>query len=148
MRAIAVEAQRIFYTLIAGIALVALNGCASYPRSGSDAVVGKWTNSRRTLLTIRGDNMFSSITANNMIHVWGTYTIAHHTITFRAVGGDTSTGCRGNGVYEFRRISNDALQFSLVDDRCKTRRRNLALVWHRSGMWPEPAGRLTGARLH
>jgi hypothetical protein len=137
-RAIAVGVQRVFSTIVTGIALFALSGCASYPRSGSDAVVGKWTNSRGTLLKMRGDYTFTSMTRSDMNHVWGSYTIAHHAITFRALGGDVSRNCRSDGLYHFRRISAEALQFSVVSDKCKTRRRDLVLVWHRSVINAEP----------
>src|SRR5438874_1141197 len=129
---------RSFWAVVAATFVIALNGCATYPRSGSDAVLGKWSNSRGTLLTMMADGTFSSVRADSIRPVWGTYTIAHHAITFRAVGGDTSKSCRDNGVYQFAQISDDTLELSVVSDSCKVRRRDLASVWHRGAVNPEP----------
>ena len=57
------KTQRTFQLLLAGIVLMLLNACATYPRTGSRALVGTWTNALGTVWTINADNIFHVVAA-------------------------------------------------------------------------------------
>ena len=52
------KTQRFLPIVLAGIVLMLLNACATYPKSGQSALVGTWTNSLGTVWTIKADGSF------------------------------------------------------------------------------------------
>jgi hypothetical protein len=123
------KTQRTFQLLLAGVVLMLLNACATYPRAGSGALVGIWTNSLGTVWTINADNTFHVVSAKR--HLWGNLTVAGDTVTIQEAGGKTAKGCKGPGVYHFTRSAENTLVFTLVRDGCKERIKNVTLAWHR-----------------
>ncbi|HWX15160.1 MAG TPA: hypothetical protein VNY07_01115 [Chthoniobacterales bacterium] len=123
------KTQRTFQLLFAGVVLMLLNACATYPRAGSGALVGTWTNSLGTVWTINADNTFHVVSAKR--HIWGNLTVAGDMVTIQEAGGKTAKGCKGPGVYHFSRTAEDALAFTLDRDNCKERIKNVTLSWHR-----------------
>jgi hypothetical protein len=114
--------------VFAGIFLVLLSACATSPRSGSAALVGTWTNSLATVWTIKADGTFDVVNPHR--HIWGTYTIAGDTVTIQETGGKTAKGCKGPGVYKFSRPNENTLTFTMVNDACKERIKNVTVPWH------------------
>ena len=116
--------------IFAGVLLLLVNGCATSPQTGGGPLVGTWTNSLGTVVTYKADGTFDVVGAK--FHVWGNYTVAApDTVTFQETGGKTAKGCHGPGVYKFSRPSENTLAFTLVNDRCKERIKNVTLAWHR-----------------
>lgn len=50
-------------------------------------------------------------------------------VTLRDAGGYLPKGCKDKGLYHFDRTAEDKLQFTLVHDACKLRRKNVLQVW-------------------
>jgi hypothetical protein len=123
------KTQRLLQIFLVGIVLVLLNACATYPRTGSGALVGTWTNSLGTVWTINADNTFHVVAAKR--HISGNLTVAGDTVTIQEAGGKTAKGCKGPGVYHFSRSAENTLAFTLVRDGCKERIKNVTLAWHR-----------------
>lgn len=117
---------------VAGLVLL-LNSCALfYPDSGPDALVGTWTNSVGTVWTIKDNGTFDAdLNHDGKRDAWGKYTVSGNTLTMVRVGGIKPKGCGGKAVYQFNRTSDDTLQFTLVRDACKLRKKNVLQVWHK-----------------
>jgi hypothetical protein len=102
-----------------------------YPRSGSAALVGTWTNAFGTVWTLNSDGTFDvDLNHDNRRDAWGTFTVANDTVTIHGTGGIMPAACKGDGVYRFNR-SADTLHFNRVHDLCKLRVKNVVLRWHR-----------------
>jgi hypothetical protein len=126
------KTQRTFQLLLAGIVLMLINACATYPRSGQAALTGTWTNSLGTVWTCRADGTFDvDLNRDGKRDAWGTVTVSGNTATVQRTGGINPKGCNGPGVYTFTRPDKDSLQFRLVSDACKLRKKNVLLAWHR-----------------
>jgi hypothetical protein len=126
-----VKTKRSLQILFAGVFLVLLNACATYPRSGQAALVGTWTNSLGTVWMMNADGTFDvDLNKDGKRDAWGTCTVDGDTVTIMRVGGIKPKGCDGKGVYHFSR-TKDVLQFTLVSDTCKLRKENVLLAWHR-----------------
>lgn len=126
------KTQRFLPIALAGIVLMLLNACATYPKSGQAALVGNWTNSLGTVWMIKADGTFDvDLNRDGKRDAWGTYTIASDTMTIHSGGGTIPHGCKGDGVYKFSRTDKDALSFTFVSDKCKLRKRNVLLGWKR-----------------
>jgi hypothetical protein len=121
--------QHTLQLVLAGVVLILINACATYPRSGQAALVGTWSNSLGTVWTMKTDNTFDVVNAKR--HIWGNVTVAGDTVTIQETGGNTPKGCKGPGVYRFSRSAEDTLTFTLVKDGCKERIKNVTLAWHR-----------------
>jgi len=115
--------------IFAGVLLLLVNGCATSPQAGGGPLVGVWTNSLGAVWTIKADNTFDVV--NPKRHIWGSLTMTGDTVTIQEAGGKAAKGCKGPGVYKFRRTSGDSLAFTLVNDGCKERIKNVTLAWHR-----------------
>ena len=126
-----------FQTIFTGILMILLGACANISPDGHPwitgistapgALVGTWTNSLNTVWTIKSDGTFDVV--NPKRHIWGKYTVAGDTVTIQETGGKTAKGCKGPGVYKFNRTGN-TLAFTLVNDSCGERKRNVLLAWH------------------
>jgi hypothetical protein len=118
--------------VLVGLVLALLGACATYPKSGQAALVGTWTNSLGTVWMIKADGTFDvDLDKDGKRDAWGTYAIGGDTITLMRTGGVKPKGCDGKGVYRFNRSDKDSLQFTLVSDACKLRKKNVRLGWHR-----------------
>lgn len=116
----------------ATVLLLLLNSCALfYPDSGQEAVVGTWTNSFGTVWMIKPNGTFDAdLDHDGKRDAWGKYSVSGNTITMMRTGGIKPKGCNGKGVYRFNRTSDEALQFTLVRDACKLRKKNVLQLWH------------------
>lgn len=124
--------QRLSQILAAVILIVLLNACASYPKSGSGALVGTWTNSIGTVWMIKADGRFDvDLDKDGKRDAWGKWRVDGDKVTFVRKGGVKPKGCDGKGVYHFSRTGEDTLQFTLVEDKCKIRVKNVTQVWKR-----------------
>ena len=113
-----------------GILLVILQGCAWLPKPAPPSVTGKWVNPIGTVWTIKTDGTFDvDFTRDGERDAWGKYTVDGVRVTLTAMSGLNLKGCDGEGVYNFRR-DGDKLRFSLVNDACQLRKRNVLLSWH------------------
>ena len=121
--------QPSFRIIFTGALVALLSACATYAPAGPGPFVGTWTNSLGTVWTIKGDNTFDVV--NPKRHIWGNLTMTGDTVTIQETGGKAAKGCKGPGVYKFRRTSGDSLAFTLVNDGCKERIKNVTLAWHR-----------------
>jgi hypothetical protein len=120
--------------IFAGVLLVLVNACATAPKSGPSALVGTWTNSLGTVWTIKSDGTFD-VDRNNdgKRDIWGTYTVAGDSITIQETGRTTPIpkDCKGPGVYKFSRPDANTLMFTLVNDACALRKKNVLLAQHK-----------------
>ena len=114
--------------ILAAVLLVLVNACATTARSGPAALAGTWTNSLGTVWTMKADGTFEVV--NPKRHIWGKYTIAGDTVTIQETGGKTAKGCKGPGTYKFSRPNENTLTFTLVNDACGERTKNVLLAWH------------------
>jgi hypothetical protein len=121
--------RRSLELLLAGIFAILITGCAALQNMGQPEVVGTWTNAVGTVWTLRPDGMFEvDLTKDGKRDAWGTYTVEGDTITLQGTGGLRPKGCRGKGVYKFKR-DGDNLRFTLVKDACKLRKQNVLMPW-------------------
>jgi hypothetical protein len=120
--------------IFAGVLLVLVNACATAPKSGPSSLVGTWTNSLGTVWTIKSDGTFD-VDRNNdgKRDIWGTYTVAGDSITIQETGRTTPIpkDCKGPGVYKFSRPDANTLMFTLVNDACALRKKNVLLAQHK-----------------
>jgi hypothetical protein len=118
-----------FQILPALLILAVLSGCAMFPKAKSSPVVGTWTNSIGTTWMIKSDGTFDvDLNRDGKRDAWGSYSVDNETITVRGTGGMMPKGCDGEGVYHFKR-NGDNLSFTVVNDKCKLRKKNLAQAW-------------------
>jgi hypothetical protein len=112
-----------------GFALL-VSACAMFhPRTGRDALVGTWSNTLGAIWTIKSDGTFDvNLNHNGHRTIWGKYTVSGDTITLWRKSGFVPNHCLGRGVYRFSRTGY-ALQFVLVSDDCRLRRKNMLLPW-------------------
>ncbi len=123
--------QRSTQFLVAGIFGALMTSCAMFHHANERPVVGTWTNAVGTVWTIKADGTFDvDLTKDGKRDAWGTYTLAGETITLHGTGGFYPKGCRGKGVYRFKR-DDDNLQFTFVSDSCKLRKKNVLLGWRK-----------------
>jgi hypothetical protein len=116
--------------VLAGILLVLLNACATYPKSGQAALVGTWTNSLGTVWMIKANGTWDAdLNKDGKPDAWGTYTVSGDTVTLQRTGGIKPKGCDGPGVYKFSRSDEKNLTFTLVKDACKLRKKNVLMPW-------------------
>ncbi len=123
--------QRSIQFLFAGIFGALLTSCAMMENAGHPSLVGTWTNAAGTVWMIKADGTFDvDLNKDGKRDAWGNYTLAGDTITVVGTGGMNPKGCRGKGVYHFKR-DGDKLQFTLVSDSCKLRKKNVQMGWHK-----------------
>jgi hypothetical protein len=121
--------QSLLRIILAGSALVLLGACAMFERSEPSALVGTWTNSIGTIWAIRADGTFDvDLKHHGNRDAWGKYSVQDDQVTLRRTGGVNPKGCNGPGVYRFKR-TDDGLQFTLVNDKCKLRQKNVLQPW-------------------
>lgn len=124
------KTRRLLQLIVTGALAVMVQGCATYPKSGQQAIVGTWANSIGTLWTIKTDGAFDvDLDRDGNRDGWGKYTVEDDVIIIWQTGGKKSKGCDTKGTYRFTR-SEDGLQFSVISDQCKLRKANVLLPWH------------------
>src|SRR4029077_12283971 len=92
------KTQLSFRMFLTGVLVGLLSACATYPTSGPAALVGTWTNSLGTVLTIKGRDTFDVVWAKH--HLGGNLPVAGDTVTIQETGGKPAKPCRGPGVYK------------------------------------------------
>jgi len=118
--------------IIAAVSAFALGACAMFQKPVEPMLVGTWTNSLGTVWMMKDDGTFDvDLDQNGKRDGWGTWTVsAHSVLTLQRTGGIKPKGCGEKGIYRFT-LTGGNLQFTLVSDPCKLRRKNLLLTWHR-----------------
>ena|SRR2546423_207538 len=123
------KTERSFAYILIVLFLTLLQGCATYPRSGPEALAGTWTNSLDTVWTMKSDGTFEvDLNHDGKRDAWGTYAVTGDTITIHGTGGKVPKGCQDDGIYKFSRDAS-GLHFGLVRDNCKERIKNVLLDW-------------------
>jgi hypothetical protein len=108
-----------------------LGACAMFQKPVASTLVGTWTNSLGTVWMIEADGTFDAdLDGDGKRDGWGRWKVSGDMVTLRRSGGIKPKGCDGKGIYRFTR-SDDTLQFALVSDACRLRRKNMLLGWHR-----------------
>lgn len=116
---------------MAVVVLAALGACATYERVGQPALVGTWTNSYGTVWMLKRDGTFEvDLRHHGKRDAWGNYTVSGDTVTLQRTGGMNPKGCDGPGMYKFSRTDEKTLTFSLVNDACRLRKKNVLQTWH------------------
>ena len=101
------------------------------PKPIASTLVGTWTNSLGTTWMIKEDSTFDfDLDGDGNRDGRGTWRVNGDVLTLRRSGGIRPKGCDGKGVYRFTH-SGETLQFALVSDTCKLRKKNVLLGWHR-----------------
>ena len=127
---VAMKSQRL--ACLTSAVLVLLGGCAAHEKSGSRALVGTWTNSVGTVWTIKPDGMFDvDLDRDGKRDGWGKWSVRGDTVTFVRKGGVKPKGCEGKGIYHFSADGANSLKFTLVEDDCRMRVKNVTLLWKR-----------------
>lgn len=118
--------------LLAVVAVILLQACATTAPSGPAALTGAWTNSLGTVWTMKEDGSFDvDLDKDGKRDAWGKCTIEGDTVTIVGTGGTVPKGCANTtGVYRFSR-TGDKLHFTLVKDACKERVKNVTSDWHK-----------------
>jgi hypothetical protein len=117
--------------LFAIVAVFFFQACATTaPTSGTAALVGTWTNSLGTVLTVRADGSFDvDLDHDGKRDAWGKNIVEGNTVTIVGTGGVVPKGCaKTKGRYNFTRTKN-TLHFTLIKDACKLRVKNVTLDW-------------------
>ncbi len=123
--------QRFLPFAVAGVVLL-ISACATFPHSGSRALVGTWTNSLGTVWTIKDGGTFEvDLNKDGKPDAWGKYTADANTLTIYEASGKVPKHCHKPGVYQFHRTAK-ALHFTLVKDVCDLRKKNVLLEWTRN----------------
>lgn len=124
--------QHTLRILLAVISVAVIAGCEAIP-TGPAAVAGQWTNSLGTVWTINADGTFHVTATKPKAQAWGTYTVSGDTMTIQETRGKGAIpkSCKNPGVYKFSRPDANTLAFTLVNDVCKLRIRNVTQQWHR-----------------
>jgi hypothetical protein len=118
-----------FFLFAAAVGLALLSGCAMFQKEKSTVLVGTWTNATGMVWNLKADGTFEvDVDRDGKRDAWGFYTIKKDLISLQAKGGLSPKGCDEKGVYRFER-SGDTLQFTLVNDTCRLRKKNLKLPW-------------------
>jgi hypothetical protein len=122
-----------FRMALTGAAMALLGACATTPGVGPAALAGTWTNSRGTVWTVNTDGTFHVVSITPKREIWGTVTVAGDTVTIQETrrAGPIPKECKGPGVYKVSKPNPNTLAFTLVNDTCKARIRNVTLPWHR-----------------
>ena len=118
--------------VLAGALLLLIQACATVAPADRAALVGTWTNALGTVWSLKSDGAFDvDVNHNGKRDAWGTYSVSRDTITIVGTGGLVpGKGCKGTGVYRFTQNGN-TLHFTLVNDSCKLRKKNLLRDWQR-----------------
>jgi hypothetical protein len=126
------KTQLLARIVLAGVAVLLLQACATTTPSGPAALAGTWTNSLGTVWTMKTDGSFEvDLNHDGKRDAWGNCTVEGDTVTIIGTGGTIPKGCaKTTGVYHFTR-SKDTLHFTLVKDPCKMRVKNVTLDWQR-----------------
>jgi hypothetical protein len=115
--------------ILAGIVTILLGGCAMFQKPTAPALVGTWTNALGTVWTIKGDGTFDfDLDQDGQRDGAGRWSVTDDQMTLQRTSGIKLKGCDGKGVYHFTR-RGDTVQFTLVNDACRLRRKNMLLVW-------------------
>jgi hypothetical protein len=123
--------QPLFRVLIAALLAALIQGCATAPKTGQAALVGTWTNTLGSTWMIKADGTYDAdINKDGKRDAWGELTVDGNTMTVWRTGGIRPKGCDGKGVYQFTR-DRAILQFTLVKDSCRLRRKNVLQTWRR-----------------
>jgi hypothetical protein len=124
------KTQLLARIVLAGVAVLLLQACATTPPSGPAALTGTWTNSLGTVWTMNADGSFDvDLNKDGKRDLWGTAKVEGDMVTVAETGGTVPKGCaKTTGVYRFTR-SKDTLHFTLVKDSCKERVKNVTLDW-------------------
>src|SRR5437667_9825314 len=109
------KTQRTLEILLAGIVLMLVNACATYPRSGQAALAGTWTNSLGTVWTCRADDTFDvDLSRDGKRDEWGTASVSVKTATIQRNSGINPKGRDGPGIYTCTRTDKASSKFRLV----------------------------------
>src|SRR5947209_6074214 len=93
--------------LLAAVFVTSLSSCALLCPSPQKQLAGCWTNALGTTWTIHCDGTFDvALHHHKKRDAWGTYTVTGDVITIRSTGGYMPHGCKGDGVYHFKRSGN------------------------------------------
>jgi hypothetical protein len=125
--------QAVSKVLFAVAAILFFQACATTaPTSGIAALTGTWTNSLGTVLTAAADGSFEvDLDHDGKRDAWGKNIVEGNTVTIVGTGGVVPKGCaKTKGRYNFTRTKN-TLRFTLINDPCKLRVKNVTLDWTR-----------------
>lgn len=116
------------------IAVIALLSACSMIQPGRRADIpfsGSWTNSSGMVWVINTDGTYDvDMDGDGHRDSWGTIRVQGEEVSIRGTGGLRAGGCKQPGVYRYE-MNADTIRFTLVNDRCKMRKRYLAGEWHR-----------------
>jgi hypothetical protein len=126
------KTQLLARIVLAGLAVLLLQACATTPTTGPAALAGTWTNSLGTVWTMKTDGSFEvDLNHDGKRDAWGNCAVEGNTVKIVGTGGTVPKGCaKTTGTYHFTR-TKDTLHFTLIKDACKERVKNVTLDWQR-----------------
>jgi hypothetical protein len=111
-----------------------LTSCAIVPHRSKMEIpfAGTWMNSGKIEWVINRDGTYHvDVDQDGQRDSWGTMSVRGDLVQIRATGGLLhGSDCRRAGTYRYS-MSGDTIRVTLVEDRCKMRRRHLAGEWRR-----------------
>ncbi len=115
-------------TLMILVLVVALSsGCGDDPIAPEELLLGTWertTDRGLFRLTLRADGSLTGAQVEDNTTIEGTYTLEGGTLTFF----DDECGPTVGGVYQFS-VTEQSLQFTVINDACSGRRDAVHGVW-------------------
>jgi hypothetical protein len=115
---------------LAGVLMALVSACATSSTSPkSVSLVGRWSNSLGTVWILSADGTFQvDLNKDGKTDISGNYIVSGNMITINEVHGNTAKVCKQPATYSFERVGNE-LHFTLVNDKCKLRVKNVLRPW-------------------
>ena len=123
------KAQFFSRIAIVGALIALLSACTTTPGSKPASLVGRWSNSLGTVWILSADGTFQvDLNKDGKTDISGNYTVSGDILTINELRGKTAKACKQPATYRFERVGNE-LHFTLVNDKCKRRIKNLLRPW-------------------
>jgi hypothetical protein len=117
--------------LLLALLATLLTACATSRQYSVSPLAGTWVNNSGITWVINNDgNYHVDIDQDGRRDSWGKLSVRGDEMRIRGTGGLQAGGCKQTGIYRYQ-LSAATLRFTLVNDRCKARKRHLSAEWRR-----------------
>ncbi len=127
------KTQFFFRVALAGAVIALAGACATSSTSSKPvSLVGRWSNSLGTVWLLKADGTFEvDSNKDGKTDISGNYIVSGNMITINELHGNTPKVCKQPATYRFELAGNE-LRFTLVNDKCKLRIKNVTQPWFRT----------------